>query len=54
MERESGYYWVKFEDKWYVASWSKTEGEWYVYLFFLGQKDERFDEIDERRIERIN
>jgi hypothetical protein len=53
MERQSGYYWVKYEDEWVVAEWQETP---YFKLGFAWSydgnafEDSEADGINETRI----
>ena len=52
MERESGYYWVKNENIWYVAKYNKDYFAWSISGVEATFTDVDFEEIDERRIAR--
>jgi len=54
MKRESGYYWVRDGVNWYPARWESEPQTWLVCGVEDEYADYEFDEIDERRIERIN
>ena len=51
-KRESGYYWVKSNDKWIIAEWLPLCQVWASIEYADKYKDSDFDEIDERRIVR--
>ena len=49
--RESGYYWIKYQNNWYIAEYNQEVDNW----FFVGDGDNCWDEseldiIDEREI----
>lgn len=46
MNREPGYYWVKYEDEWYIYKYHGIG----AYPWELSKNDSDFDEIDERMI----
>ena len=48
MERESGYYWVKWKGKWYVAYYSDVRGSFDI--FSITFYDNEFDEINETKL----
>jgi len=52
MNRQPGYYWVKYKGNWIVAEWLLNS--WWPSCAESDQSwsDDYFDEIDERRIER--
>lgn len=52
MGRESGYYWVKNENIWYVAKYNKDYFAWSISGVETTFTDVDFEEIDERRIVR--
>lgn len=52
MKRESGYYWIKYGDYWYVGHYDSV---WFfrtVYGENNFARDDELNEIDERKIER--
>lgn len=54
MKREPGYYWVKYDGEWEIAMWFEWIPGKYEWNFFDRSKtDSDFEEIDERRIERV-
>jgi hypothetical protein len=54
MNREPGFYWVKYKNKWTISRLTYIENISYWYLInFIGPiYTEQLQEIDERRIER--
>lgn len=55
--RESGYYWVLIECKWQVGKYNAESknyfGYWRLFNSVEQYSDSDFDEIDERKIERL-
>lgn len=51
MKRENGFYWIKWDGRWLIAEY--VQGEWYVTQRLSYLDDTDLEEIDERRIERI-
>lgn len=55
MNRQPGYYWVKYRGEWEIAKWYEyMTGKFEWDFFGLQYEDDYFEEIDERRIERPN
>ena len=53
MDREAGYYWVRFTDEEYeVALWK--DGYWSVINEICRWHDRDFEKIDEKRIKHYN
>lgn len=55
MEREEGYYWIRFDSLWMVAYWSDTvQWGWHFALWNTSQPvyEAEVDEIDETPLER--
>lgn len=50
MKRDNGWYWVKFNGKWYIDEWNNDHWE---NNGAIQMGDEDFEEIDERKIERF-
>lgn len=50
--RQPGYYWLRSKNKWSVGEWRKDE-TWWIISSDGWFEDSDFDEIDERRIERV-
>lgn len=51
--RESGFYWVMNAREWIAAEWDSTIKRWTITGHWDSWEDDAFDEIDERRIERL-
>ena len=53
--REDGYYWVKIfnDDKFTICYFSNDECDWLSFEFTKPLFDNSFEEIDERKIERL-
>ena len=51
MKREEGYYWIRVGNEWSIAQF--IDNEWWLVADDGGWSDKVFDEIDERRIERL-
>lgn len=49
-KRKTGYYWVKSYSDWFVCYYSNSYGKWRYEDDWIS--DSRFEEIDEKRIER--
>jgi len=55
IKREAGFYWVKYEGVWQVASWEtswRNVKEWALAGCELYKENSEMEEIDERRIVR--
>jgi hypothetical protein len=51
MEREAGYYWVKFDGKYFIAEYKYSE--WYVCGCSSGFNDSYFTWISDKPIEML-
>lgn len=51
-ERQTGYYWVKWDDDWKIAVWEYDSWTMHDYRDSFNDKD--FSEIDEKPITRTN
>jgi hypothetical protein len=53
MDRESGFYWVKFENEpWEVAKWDSKIQRWYLTEADDVFKDFEFERVDENQIKK--
>ena len=52
IEREDGYYWVKFAGEWVVAEWVQVCAMWFIPQETYGSPNLCIEQIDERRIVR--
>ena len=51
--RQPGYYWVKYGNEWTIGQFGYYNSDtWTLTMSDVTFKDEEFDEIDERRIDR--
>jgi hypothetical protein len=48
--RQEGYYWVKYEGKWFIAEWDTIYNEWHLTGSEYDFKDHDFEEINENRL----
>ena len=60
MERETGFYWVKFEGEWVVGHFNHFDKEEEMYWWTIPEEwiagdleDRNFEEIDENKIKRV-
>jgi hypothetical protein len=54
MERESGYYWVKYFGSDRIAFYSKNENLWSMVGMTARFRDEQLDDIGKHKLERKN
>ena len=50
MRRESGFYWVKYSNKWIVAEWEEENESWYLPGRSAEISTGCLSEVDERKI----
>lgn len=48
--RESGWYWVKWEDEWQPAEWMEAKGEWWLPNSVLPTRERDMEAIEETRL----
>ena len=48
MNRESGYYWIRFADEWGIAEYFDDSNDWLLIGSEESFSDEDFEEIGER------
>lgn len=52
--RQPGFYWVRVrKGKWVIAEWDSIVREWSCIGLAVLFRDDDFQEIDERRVERV-
>ncbi len=52
MMRKQGYYWIKFNDVWYISMYYEEPQLWSIFDLVEYLTDDDLDEIDEKMIVR--